>query len=364
MDRKQISKVMQETKKRTKTIAILIFVIVAILLSAISIIFISINNEKNYYIHYDEKSDLDYKVYLKENDYFGRYLGKNNQYIASLIDYVEADFNYKLSIDEKVDYSYYYYVEATVEVLDANEKPLYKKIDKVVEKQYFKDPVNNAFEIDQTVNLDYNYYNNIVNTFIKRYNLSNVSSHVTLNMYVGIEGECKEFKSSLSDNAVISMNVPLTTNTVNIDMNYKLNNSTNKLLECKESSVLDNKLLILGIALIILDIFVLMHTIKYSNKTRSTLTIYNKKLKSIFNNYGQYISKIKTELKYEKFQIVLVEEFEDLFEVRNSSNSPILFCQDETKTRSAFVVPTNSGLVYIYYYSISSVIEEGTKNEG
>ena len=108
MDRKQINKVMQATKKRTRTIAILIFVVIAVLLAAISIIFISINSEKNYYIHYDEKSDLDYKVYLKENDYFGRYLGKNNQYIASLIDYVEADFNYKLSIDEKIDYSYYY----------------------------------------------------------------------------------------------------------------------------------------------------------------------------------------------------------------------------------------------------------------
>ena len=363
MDRKQINKVMQETKKRSRTIAVLIFVVIAVLLAAISIIFISINREKNYYIHYDEKSNLDYKVYLKENDYFGRYLGKNNQYIASLIDYVEADFNYKLSIDEKIDYSYYYYIEANVQVLDTNDKPLYKKVDKVVEKQYFKDPVNHAFEINQTVNLDYNYYNNIVNTFIKRYNLSNVKSNVTLNMYVGIEGECKEFESTLSDNAVISMNLPLTTNTVNIDMNYKLNNSTNKLLECRKISVLDNKLLIFGIFLIVFDIFVLVHTIKYSNKTRSTLTIYNKKLRNIFNNYGQYISKIKSELKYEKFQIVLVEEFEDLFEVRNSSNSPILFCQDETKTRSAFIVPTNSGLVYIYYYSISSVIEEGSKNE-
>ena len=107
----------------------------------------------------------------------------------------------------------------------------------------------------------------------------------------------------------------------------------------------------------------MVETIRYSKRTRSTLTIYNKKLKNIFNNYGQYISKIKTEFKYEKFQIVLVEEFEDLFEVRNSSNSPILFCQDETKTRSAFIVPTNSGLVYIYYYSISNVIEQGCKHE-
>ena len=42
---------------------------------------------------------------------------------------------------------------------------------------------------------------------------------------------------------------------------------------------------------------------------------------------------------------------------------PAALLRDETKTRSAFVVPTNSGLVYIYYYSISNVIEQGCKHE-
>jgi len=45
---------------------------------------------------YTENSELNYKVYLKENDFFNvRYLEKDNQYIASLIDYIEADFKYE-----------------------------------------------------------------------------------------------------------------------------------------------------------------------------------------------------------------------------------------------------------------------------
>lgn len=355
MDKKQVNKIIYKTKNRTERITVLVLIVIILAITSFTTIFISLRNQVNYYIHYDEKSDLDYKVYLKDNDYFGEYLGKDKQYIASLIDHIQADFNYKLSIDEKIDYSYYYFIDAEVQVLDSNGKALYQKTDEMIKKQSFDNPKDYTFNINKSVDLDYNYYNNIVNTFIKKYGLSNVKSQVILKMYVGINGDCKEFESSLSDNAVISMTVPLTTNTVNIDMNYVLNNGTNKLLECRKTSFFDNHGLVIGIGLGILTILILLLTIKYSYKTRSTLTIYNKKLKSIFNNYGQYISKIKSEIKYEKYQVVFVEEFEDLFEVRNSSGSPILFFQDESNIKSAFIVPTNSGLVYIYYFSLASI---------
>ena len=40
-------------------------------------------------LSYIEKSKLDYRVYLKENDFYeSEYLGKNMSYIASLIDFI------------------------------------------------------------------------------------------------------------------------------------------------------------------------------------------------------------------------------------------------------------------------------------
>ena len=58
-------------------------------------------------IYYNEKSDLDYKVYLKENNYFQeKYLGKDRQYIAGLIDYISADFKYELNASNPFDYQY------------------------------------------------------------------------------------------------------------------------------------------------------------------------------------------------------------------------------------------------------------------
>jgi len=56
-----------------------------------------------------ESSNLDYKVYLKENDFYDTpYLTKDMAYIASLIDTINIDFNYLFSIDtiSNMDFSY------------------------------------------------------------------------------------------------------------------------------------------------------------------------------------------------------------------------------------------------------------------
>ncbi len=57
-------------------------------------------------INYSEHSNLDYKVYLKENDFYeDEYLPKDMIYVASLIDKIKIDFNYRFVIDESVDLS-------------------------------------------------------------------------------------------------------------------------------------------------------------------------------------------------------------------------------------------------------------------
>jgi hypothetical protein len=362
MNKKRLNKIVKDTLARKHKIMILVLLIVCLFLSSFSALFYSIRAQKNYYIHYDENSNLDYRVYLKPNDYFGEYLGKDQQYIASLIDYIKANFNYSLKIDKDVSYSYYYYVDAIAEVKDANGKTLYQRTDEIVPKQEFQDPTNNAFEINKDVTLDYNFYNDLVSDFIKKYNLSYTTSDVTLKMYVGINGNCQKISSTLSDDAVISMTIPLTTQTVGIDMNYTLSNNQDKLMECQNISIINTYLFVAGIAFSLCAIILLIYLIGYSIKTRSAKTIYNHKLKNIFRDYGRYIAKVQSELNYKKFQMVLVDDFEDLFEVRNSSQSPILYAQDEERYKSAFMVPTNSGLIYIYYLAIADE-EIKDKNE-
>ena len=76
------------------------FIVIFIMLS---MIFLknALATKKYTSLYYNEKSNLDYKVYLKENPYFDEpYLGKGNQYIATLIDYVDVTFNYNFNASD------------------------------------------------------------------------------------------------------------------------------------------------------------------------------------------------------------------------------------------------------------------------
>ena len=59
---------------------------------AVVFAFNSFDLSKDDYINYTEKSNIDYKVYLKENDFYeDEYLPKDMIYVASLIDNIKID---------------------------------------------------------------------------------------------------------------------------------------------------------------------------------------------------------------------------------------------------------------------------------
>ena len=71
-----------------------------------------VDKNKIQYAKYSKKGNIDYNVYLKENNYFDYdHLGTDKQYISSLIEYINADFDYNLLLDSKnVNYLYSYKV--------------------------------------------------------------------------------------------------------------------------------------------------------------------------------------------------------------------------------------------------------------
>ena len=80
---------------------------------------LNFNNQK--VIQYKEKSNLDYKVYLLENDFYDKdYLGKDMLYVASLIDKIEIDFDYLFESDEKENLDFTYSVIGKLSITNSN----------------------------------------------------------------------------------------------------------------------------------------------------------------------------------------------------------------------------------------------------
>ena len=82
----------------------------------------------------NETGNVDYTVYLKDNDFYtNKFLqkgdGEVNNYIASLIDTVNVNFSYSNTYSDVVDYEYEYDIDAKILVTDKYDgsKVLYSK---------------------------------------------------------------------------------------------------------------------------------------------------------------------------------------------------------------------------------------------
>ena len=118
MKKSQVNAILINQTKKRQVIFSLIGVAALCFIAAFSFFITYLNKNKDYYVSYNESSNINYKVHLKENEFFNtKYLEANKQYIASLINYITADFQYRLSLDEdNVEYKYSYRIEAKVNV--------------------------------------------------------------------------------------------------------------------------------------------------------------------------------------------------------------------------------------------------------
>ena len=118
MKKNQVNALLTEQTKRRNTVLTFICIIVVVFVITASLFLLYLKRTETQYVSYDEESKINYKVFLKKNNFFeNKYLGTNKQYIASLIDYINTDFDYKLSLEDKeVEYKYLYRIEANVEV--------------------------------------------------------------------------------------------------------------------------------------------------------------------------------------------------------------------------------------------------------
>ena len=75
-------------KKKIIGFSCLIALLAIIIVGMVVLIF---NLNKAYIVQYEESSNVDYNVYLKDNEFYkNNYLGENSDYVVSLIDYIDA----------------------------------------------------------------------------------------------------------------------------------------------------------------------------------------------------------------------------------------------------------------------------------
>ncbi len=337
-----------------QTAAAALFVLLA------SIFFITyLRIADTYEIPYAENGNINYEVELLPNDSYDEdSIGEGYSYVTALIDNIVADFSYTASADsESAKYEYAYSVVATVEVIDnSTGKQLLVKPFVLKSAESAEAVAGTRVAINEKVDIDFQKYNDIAKSFVTTWGIGNVTSRLTVQMTTDVTITEEALDCRGSTRYVSEMVMPLTQKTVNIEIR-KTAPGAAKLLVSENASSAKNGFLTAslssgGVALLIIALLIVFIFI-----TRNHDINYSIKVKRILNAYRSYIQIISNEFDTEGYQLLCVDSFTDMLSIRDTLQSPILMNENEDETRTVFIIPTATRMLYLYEIKVDNYDE-------
>ena len=281
------------------------FIITMILLLCIGIGLFSFGfiDRKNVKYSYVENNSIDYKVYLKDNKFFDTpYLGKNKTYITSLIDYIDADFSYNIQFNESVSGDLKYKVIAEIKA-DKNNNDVgnyWTKQYDLTEQKTSEIRNQKTHEIKLSQKIDYNDFNDTLNSFIEEYKLPAES---TLKIYLEVLGDVTVDKTNdkLNVNSQVALSVPLSKLAIEGKIEVDNNNSEKEIIKEKQPV---NKLIKVFFYIDVLAfVYNLIGYLKFMMSKNNNLS-YRDKIKKLNSDYEDIITNVKS-MDTEKFSLML-----------------------------------------------------------
>ncbi len=306
---------------------VILYLASSILLLSLCLLFLynAIDIKKEKIITYQEIGSLDYKVHLKENDFYQEsYLGKDMYYIASLIKNIEIDLNYNFVVDSNIGTSFSYDIIGKLIVSEeqGNNK-LYEReyVLKTVEAQTKEN--EKKHNIQDTLSIDYDYYNDLANKFKATYGIDATSQLV---LYININKEISDQEDIyLKELKQMTITIPLTQQTLDIKIDNTGINNSNQIIRQSNVSVIN---IIFGILFIIVFpglIYVLFKLSLLLLALKPKQTKYDKYVKKLLNEYDRLIVESPTEPILENKNIIKIKRFEELLDARDNIKRPIMY---------------------------------------
>lgn len=301
-------------------------------------------------IGYNEVGNIDYKVFLKENNYYKeQYLGKDMQYVASIIKDIVPTFTYEMHSEEKMEYTYNYKVSADLIISDPNDnnKVLYKRPSLLV-KDTKEKVTGGSFRVDQDVSINYDEYNNYVNSFKKEYALS-VNSKLVLTFNIDVTGKSPLLKEDFKKSSKLVIAIPMSEQTINIGIDTSDINNSGTLERNYMSQIKKPVALVLGIIVGLLSLALLYIVIYNFLTNRSKTDVYKATIKSILREYDRAIVSSKTAdtIDESKYNVIEVPRIEELLDAHDSTGKPILYNEDTENDISTFIIVSDE-ILYKY----------------
>lgn len=297
-------------------------------------------------LKYQENNDIDYKVYLKKNDFFDeKYLEKGRTYITNIIDHINVDYDYNIQFDNVVNGEYKYYIYVTVESSKSDGQSKYWSKDyKVTDEKTVKLNNKTEYTVHENVDIDYNKYNQILMSFKKTLGLNGASGLLKIYMVINSDIEGNSVSTPIESKLLLAMPLSEMTIEASIDLDAHNNVKTVSKIINSDRARLSKTLGGIYLAAVIFSIVAIF----YFNKKKRDLNKYENTLKKILNTYDSIIVNVKKIPDVRDYKRIEVSSFEELLDAHSEVRMPINFYRDGDKS---YFLLVNDKTVWIYKMS-------------
>ena len=345
----------EKFKINYRDLAIILFIVI---MTIIGIYFVKLSLDfdktiKPIYSYTAEKSD-DYEVLLKPNNYYTSEVLPSGRYYASKsVKQYMLEFKYHFYGDKEANIEYKYNITAELSgVIDGtndNGKEVWNRVFNILEDK--KQDGKNEFYVDEKVNIDYEYYNNLARSYEKEYGIAiNSILKVYLNISynvnpVGINVDTEEMQD------YIELDIPITNTVTEVDEKYE--NTTAGNINPKIENIVGQKAMLyaLGGVCIIAVIVVIILRIRKGKQSINMEDLYQKNINKILKYYKDLIVTIENEPDITNLKIMNVTTIDDLIDVAEQNKSNIIHYEFiKSRVSKLYVIAGE----YVYIYEITA----------
>ena len=323
------------------------------LLFGIKLIFSSFTINKEEKILFNETGNIDYQVCLKENDFFEKEcLDKDMSYVASLIDKIYLEFNYtvggnKVYLEKDLKYK----IVGNLVILNKDNSSKY------FEKEYILKDLSSDniltkglfYNIDDKINIDYDYYNKIANSFKSEYAVD-VESYLDISLVVYNEYD-SIYNIPSSNN--LSIKVPLSEKSIQIKLDTDNINNSNVLNVKNEEFTISNFIcLFTSIILLVLSMYYFVNLVGLLLSLFGKKSPYDKVLNKYLKEYDRLIVETSSLPSFSDYNLLKINSFEELIDVRDNLRLPIMYYLVVPHSKAYFYILQDTN---IYVFTLKEV---------
>lgn len=293
---------------------------------------------------YTIKKTEDYEVTLKPNDFYtSEVLPSDNYYPSKAVDNYAINFGYDFKSNEELNFEYNYNVTAEmigiVKSSDDKGNEIWTRTFDILENKTGNGYQDN-FLINEKVDIDYEYYNNLARSYEETYGIL-----IDSNLKVRFNIISKVNDETIDD--YIELDIKLNDTVTNAEKNYQEVRSNVSIQDSGNISKTQIISYLFGGLFFISIIFFII--VKFKNK-KDPKKRYKNNVKHIIKYYRDLIVIAENKPDLKDLKIIKISSLDSLVNVAEQTNNTIIYYEIiKDKVSNLYVIVDE----YVYVYTVT-----------